>query len=149
MAADGRLIKSTPERFEQIRNLVERGLSREQIAETIGVTVGSLQVTCSRHGISLRRPKLNNGVGHAPRSRNDTPAQDRRAQLALRLRYRGIDRTVELPLSEEVLGRLVIEAYFRNLSISDLTAKLIIAGLDPGSRAPHPKGGSVDDCEHP
>ena len=133
MAADGRLIKSTPERFEQIRNLVERGMSREQIAETIGVTVGSLQVTCSRHGISLRRPKLNNGVGHGPRSRNDTPAQDRRAQLALRLRYRGIDRTVELPLSEEVLGRLVIEAYFRNLSISDLTAKLIIAGLDPGS----------------
>ena len=59
MAADGRLIKSTPERFEQIRNLVERGMSREQIAETIGVTVGSLQVTCSRHGISLRRPKLN------------------------------------------------------------------------------------------
>ena len=133
MAADGRLIKSTPERFEQIRNLVERGMSREQIAETIGVTVGSLQVTCSRHGISLRRFKLNNGVGHVPLSRNDTPAQDRRAQLALRLRYRGIDRTVELPLSEEVLGRLVIEAYFRNLSISDLTAKLIIAGLDPGS----------------
>ena len=130
MAADGRLIKSTPERFEQIRNLVERGMSREQIAETIGVTVGSLQVTCSKHGISLRRPKLNNGVGHGPRSRNDTPAQDRRAELALRLRYRGIDRTVELPL---LLGRLVIEAHFRNLSISDLTAKLIFAGLDPGS----------------
>jgi hypothetical protein len=133
MAANGRSIKFTPERLEQIRNLIERGMSREQIAETIGVTVGSLQVTCSKHGISLRRPKLNNGVGHGPRSRNDTPAQDRRAELALRLRYRGIDRTVELPLSEEVLGRLVIEAHFRNLSISDLTAKLIIAGLDPGS----------------
>jgi hypothetical protein len=123
-------------------------MSREQIAETIGVTVGSLQVTCSRHGISLRRPKLNdgvarsrsrndtpaqNGVAHAPRSRNDTPAQDRRVQLALRMRYRGIDRIVELSLSEGVLGRLAIEAHFRNLSISDLTAKLIIAGLDPGS----------------
>jgi hypothetical protein len=59
-------------------------MSREQIAETIGVTVGSLQVTCSRHGISLKRPKLNNGVAHAPRSRKDTPAQDRRVQLALR-----------------------------------------------------------------
>jgi transposase-like protein len=59
MAANGRSIKFTPERFEQIRNLVERGMSREQIAETIGVTVGSLQVTCSRHGISLKRPKLN------------------------------------------------------------------------------------------
>jgi hypothetical protein len=70
----------------------------------------------------------------APRSRNDTPAQDRRAQLALRLRYRGIDRIVELPLSEGVLAWLAIEAHFRNLSISDLTAKLIIAGL--GSREP-------------
>jgi DNA-binding transcriptional regulator YiaG len=109
MAANGRSIKFTSERFEQIRNLVERGMSREQIAETIGVTVGSLQVTCSRHGISLKRPKLNNGVAHAPRSRNDTPAQDRRAQLALRLRYRGIDRIVELPLSEGVLGWLAIE----------------------------------------
>jgi len=133
MAANGRSIKFTPERFEQIRNLVERGMSREQIAETIGVTVGSLQVTCSRHGISLKRPKLNNGVAHAPRSRNDTPAQDRRAQLALRLRYRGIDRIVELPLSEGVLAWLAMEAHFRNLSISDLTAKLIIAGLDRGS----------------
>ena len=74
MAANGPPIKFTPARFEQIRNLVERGMSREQIAETIGVTVGSLQVTCSRHGISLKRPKLNNGVAHAPRSRNDTPA---------------------------------------------------------------------------
>jgi hypothetical protein len=141
MAANGRSIKFTPERFEQIRNLVERGMSREQIAETIGVTVGSLQVTCSRHGISLKRPKLNNGVAHAPRSRNDTPAQDRRAQLALRLRYRGIDRIVELQLSEGVLGWLAIEAHFRNLSIGDLTAKLIIAGLDRGSPSGLTPGG--------
>jgi hypothetical protein len=146
MAANGRSIKFTPERFEQIRNLVERGMSREQIAETIGVTVGSLQVTCSRHGVSLKRPKPNNGVAHAPRSRNDTPAQngvahaprsrndtpaqDRRAQLALQLRYRSIDRVVELSLPEGVLAWLVIEAHFRNVSISDLTAKLIVAGLE-------------------
>ena len=38
----GRQIKFTPERLEQIRNLVERGKSREEIAELIGVTVGSL-----------------------------------------------------------------------------------------------------------
>ena len=54
----GRPIKFTPERMEQIKNLVERGMSREEIAETIGVTLGSLQVTCSRMGISLRRPRL-------------------------------------------------------------------------------------------
>src|SRR5499433_3176386 len=53
----------TPERLQQIRNLVERGKSREEIAELIGVTVGSLQVTCSRLGISLRRVVFNNGMG--------------------------------------------------------------------------------------
>jgi hypothetical protein len=56
-ASNGRRIKFTPERFEQIKTLVERGMLREQIAETIGVTLGSLQVTCSRVGISLRRPR--------------------------------------------------------------------------------------------
>ena len=59
----GRQIKFTPERLQQIRNLVERGKSREEIAELIGVTVGSLQVTCSRLGISLRRVVFDNGTG--------------------------------------------------------------------------------------
>ena len=54
----GRPIKFTPERIQQIRNLVERGKSREEIAELIEVTVGSMQVTCSKLGISLRRPRL-------------------------------------------------------------------------------------------
>jgi hypothetical protein len=42
----------------------------------------------------------------------------------------GIDRIVELSLSKGVLGWLAIEAHFRNLSISDLTEKLITAGLE-------------------
>ena len=58
----GRPIKFTPERIQQIRNLVDRGKSREEIAELIEVTVGSLQVTCSKLGISLRRPRLDNGI---------------------------------------------------------------------------------------
>src|SRR5262244_4160589 len=53
----------TPERLQQIRNLVERGKSREEIAELIGVTVGSLQDTCSRFGIDLRRVVFSNGMG--------------------------------------------------------------------------------------
>ena len=36
--------KFTPEVSAQIKNLIERGMSREEIAEIIGVTVGSLQV---------------------------------------------------------------------------------------------------------
>ena len=63
LSTRGRLIKFTPERIQQIRNLVERGKSREEIAELIDVTVGSLQVTCSRLGISLRRPVFNTQPG--------------------------------------------------------------------------------------
>jgi Helix-turn-helix domain of resolvase len=55
--------KFTPERIQQIKNLVEQGTSREKIAELIGVTVGSLQVTCSRLGISLRQPKADSRAG--------------------------------------------------------------------------------------
>ena len=50
----GRQIKFTLERIQQIRNLVEQGKSREEIAELIGVTVRSLKVTCSRLEISVR-----------------------------------------------------------------------------------------------
>ena len=51
--------KFTPERLEQIRNLVALGKNREEIAGLLSVTVGTLQVTCSKRGISLRRrPKL-------------------------------------------------------------------------------------------
>lgn len=44
----GRPIKFTSERIQQIKNLVERGKSREDIAELVGVTMGSLAVTCSK-----------------------------------------------------------------------------------------------------
>ena len=58
----GKSTKFTPERLQQIINLVERGKSRYEIADILDVPAGSLQVTCSRLGISLRRPKINNGV---------------------------------------------------------------------------------------
>jgi hypothetical protein len=72
--------KFTPERIQQICNLVERGVSRDEIAEIIGVTSGTLQVTCSKMGISLRRPKIDNGVcllrKHTPLCENASHAGD-------------------------------------------------------------------------
>jgi len=82
-----RKIKFTPERIQQIRNLVERGKSREEIAELIGVTVGSLQVTCSRLGISLRRVVFSNGMGllrrGGPHNRTSTDTASRRGGVSL------------------------------------------------------------------
>jgi hypothetical protein len=57
-----RLTKFTPERIQQILNLVERGISPDEIAEIVGVTIGTLQINCSKMGISLKRPKIDNGV---------------------------------------------------------------------------------------
>jgi hypothetical protein len=130
-AINGRPIKFTPERLQQIRNLVERGMSREQIAETIGVTLGSLQVTCSRMGISLRRPHCVAAAAPAPRSEAPKEAKpvERRAKLAVRMQYQGRERVIELPLSQDLLGGLALEAHFSNLSIGEMAVKLITAAI--------------------
>ena len=175
LTSRGRPTKFTLERLQQIRNLVERGESREQIAEILDVTVGSLQVTCSRLGISLRRPKVDNGVRllrqlnsisrkkaitmHDPIDHNGSalsqpteqqshqnsqsgaaepapaakPQQDRLQTLeagspsvAIRFQYKGMERTTELPLNLDMIGRLAWEAEFRNMSIAELIGELIM-----------------------
>jgi hypothetical protein len=176
----GREIKFTPERMQQIKNLVERGKSREEIAELIGVTVGSLQVTCSRFGISLRQPSFKTGTGplrreeprfnrfsmpgssgsdsallqltteelerHArpgPPEQAPTPCQAQdtapwqewgkrakkagAATFAIRMQYRGEERTTELPLAHDMIGLLAFEAAFRNVTIGELISELIVA----------------------
>jgi hypothetical protein len=171
----GRPIKFTPERIQQVKNLVERGKSREEIAGLIGVTVGSLQVTCSRLGISLRRPTFNTGAGSLrrdePRSHGvsttspsrggdsallqlskERPEQNSRSGpveqaqaatpwqewakraneggFAIKMRYRGEERTTELPLTQDMIGQLAFEAAFRNLTIGELIGQLIVAVAD-------------------
>ena len=173
----GRQTKFTPERIQQIKNLVERGKSREEIAELIGVTLGSLQVTCSRLGVSLRRPIFNTGIGllrrgapgpnrtanhHADDANNSvilqltkerpeqnsqsapleqaqtpTPHQERAkkmnevgsASFAIRMRYKGEERTTELPLTHDMIGQLAFEAELRNMRIGELIGELMVAML--------------------
>jgi hypothetical protein len=173
----GRPINFTPERVQQIRNLVERGKSREEIAELIGVTVGSLQVTCSRLGIGLRRVVFDNGVrllrrdgSHngtstytasrrggvslPPISRHPqqnsqsgpveppeaTTSHEKRARademglatLGLTMKYRGHERTTELPLTQDMIMQLVFEAHFRNKRIGELVGELLLAIMKRG-----------------
>src|SRR5262245_42847587 len=166
----------TPERLQQVRNLVERGKSREEIAELIGVTVGSLQDTCSRFGIGL----LSNGMGLLRRGgrhsdngtstytgsrggdvplppingqsqqnsqsgpveqpQATTPHEERArtdemglANLALRMKYRGDERTSELSLTQDMIRQLGFDAQFRNMSIGELVGELLIAMMKRGS----------------
>ena len=150
----GKPTKFTPERLQQIINLVERGKSRDEIADTLGVTVGSLQVTCSRLGISLRRPRIDNGVrflrkrtpqntSHSQGNAQSEPAESGliakpqqelanipkawSASLAIMFRYRGMERTDELPLTPHTMGKLALEAALRDVEIGELIAELITA----------------------
>ena len=118
-------LKFTPERIEQIKNLVERGKRREEIAELIGVTVGSLQVTCSRLGISLRQPQLK----PVPTPPSEPAKAADVARFAIGVRYRGEERTTELPLTQDMISQLAVEAAFRGVSICDLIGDLIMEML--------------------
>jgi hypothetical protein len=137
--SNGRPIKFTPERFEQIKNLVERGICREQIAETIGVTVGSLQVTCSRVGISLRRPRTLDSATLVKRPDPAIPVKRQAAaanyEKSYLVRLYHEHRTIELKLPQDLLGRLAIEAHFENLTFSELISKLLTAALGGNSLA--------------
>src|SRR5690349_13880972 len=62
--------KFTPENIRRITDLVEQGKSRKDIAEVLGVTPGTLAVTCSRLKVSLRRPRASSGAEWAQRHRS-------------------------------------------------------------------------------
>jgi len=163
----GRPTKFTPERMQQVINLVERGKSREEIAETIGVTTGTLQVTCSKLGISLRRPRFDTGTGllrlrrpgqgvaspdqpgsqpkrisaeaaagsrpgpeATPRqSAESAPEESKRlalATFAIQIQYKGEQRLTELPLCQEMIRQLAMEAELRGMRIAELVSELIL-----------------------
>lgn len=152
VASPGRPKKFTPERIDQIRNLLERGQSREEIADIIGCTVNTLAVTCSRLGISLRRPRFDTGIGPklAPKPRpavsavlamtaptkpieppgteiKPAEAEHDRSHpvLALRMSYRGHERITPLPLTDEDIVMLALEAEIRGMQIGELIAAVI------------------------
>jgi hypothetical protein len=136
-----RTIKFTPENIQKIKDWVAEGISREEIAKLVGVTLGSLQVTCSRLGISLRRRHMSNG------SRLGTPRTVRRPYLPSRspiagqrhagafqitLEHNGTRRTAELPLTSSAMGRLKLEAEMRKLSMGQLLAEVATMAIRKG-----------------
>ena len=61
--AKGRRVKFTPQAIENIKEFVAQGISRDEIANRLGVIVGTLQVTCSRLGIW--RPSSTDNDNHS------------------------------------------------------------------------------------
>ena len=49
------------------------------------------------------------------------------ANFAIRMQYRGEERTTELPLTQDMIGQLAFEAAFRKVSIGAFIGELIVA----------------------
>ena len=79
---------------------------------------------------------------HEERARTDEMGL---ASLALRMKYRGHERTSELPLTQDMIRQLAFDAQFRNMSIGGLVGELLMAMvkrdlfqhvLEPNSKQP-------------
>ena len=118
-----------------------QGISKEEIAKFLDVTVGSLQVTCSRLGISLRRHNdaartrvesrafVSNGrvyAGHLQRE------LDSRARFQLVLQSQGKEVTTELAIAASDVGRLGLEASAQDLGLTDLMSQVLTQALKKG-----------------
>ena len=143
----GRRVKFTPQAIEKIKEFVAKGISRDEIANRLGVTVGSLQVTCSRLGISLRRiifPTCSErrtadvrlgsvGVAHV-REQKEVPQPEAYAapvaKFAITMRHRGKARTTDIPLPLPAIETLALEAMSRDLSTAALIERVLVAVID-------------------
>jgi hypothetical protein len=131
-------VKFTPQVIEQIKGLVAAGIRRDEIANRVGVTVGSLQVTCSRLGISLRRIILTNGserhtldvhgrtiptpgsvgIAHVREQKEVSQPVARATHLAnfaVMMRHKGKEKATDLPLPSAAIEVLALEAMWRDL----------------------------------
>jgi hypothetical protein len=154
LSARGRRIKFTPQAIEKIKGLVAQGSSRDEIANVLGVTVGSLQVTCSRLGISLRRHILQNGsarhtldsrgrsiptpgaveIAHVREPKTEEVPQTAvdsapLAKFAIMMRYRGKDVVTDVPLTSHAISALALNAMSRDLGIAELVGQILAAAI--------------------
>jgi hypothetical protein len=51
------------------------------------------------------------------------------ANFAIRMRYKGEERTTELPLTHDMIRQLAFEAALRNMRIGELIGELMVAML--------------------
>jgi hypothetical protein len=129
----GKRRKFTPGNIARIKDWVAQGVSRDEIANRLEVTVGSLQVTCSRLGISLRKSSLTRGngairpLGVVQRSIEPTPEGTHSVQAKLTLLLKAQNRQVafDLPLHEGLFAQLALEASVRGQSVAALIGTIL------------------------
>ena len=134
-----RATKFCPANVQKIKDWVAEGISREEIARLIDVTVGSLQVTCSRLGISLRTRQYSNGSGShwvgavgRPHIANHPPMIGHMrvdGQFQISLECGGMRRVTALPLTAGDIAQLALAAAVRNVGMTQLLTEIVITAI--------------------
>ena len=150
-----RATKFTPEAIEKIKDLVAQGVNRDEIANLLDVTVGSLQVTCSRLGISLRRRSLQNGlaphtldvrgrtiptpgsvaIAHVREQETTEQAVAHTAPLAkfaITIRHKGQEVATDIPVTARDIEKLALVAMSQDLGIAELMGHALAAAIKKG-----------------
>ena len=123
--------KFTPNNIARIKEWVAQGVCRDDIANRLEVTVNSLQVTCSKLGLSLRKRSLANGaippVGVVQRSTENIRHVDDSARLKCKLliQKQGKQAEFELPLHQGLMEQLALEASVRGQSVIGLIGTIV------------------------
>ena len=145
-----RAVKFTPQAIEKVKQFVAKGINRDEIANRLSVTVGSLQVSCSSLGISLRRIISANGSHHTvdvrgiptPCSVGVVRVQEQKdvsqpaaratpfANFAIMMRHRGKEQTSDIELSSRAIEALACEAMSRDLDIARLIGQVLVAAIN-------------------
>jgi hypothetical protein len=130
-----------PEFRPKVRELVAQGATRDEIAGLLDVTVGSLQVTCSKLGISLRRPGVHRNskrptldssgrvvpplrlLGQTRPPRVDVEPG---GKFTITFHLRGMEQATHLPLSHDAIQRLGLEAASQDMGLLELMATVVV-----------------------
>jgi hypothetical protein len=118
--------KFTPQAIEKIKELVAQGISRDEIANPLDVPVGSLQVTCSKLGVSLRRKQEHKTEKVSQVAAHDAPL----AKYALTMSREGKELASDIPIASRAIEeRLALEATFHDLGITQLVRQILVAAI--------------------
>ena len=135
-----RASKFTSQAIEKIKEMVAQGVNREEIAQLLDVTVGSLQVTCSRLGISLRRPRMRYSLYerlklHLPDAGSKVELAEKarpKGKVAITMQQGDVLRTIDVPLSNKAIGELALLASLREVGLVELIAQVLSGAIDKG-----------------
>ena len=126
-----RATKFCPANVQKIKDWVAKGISREAIAKSLDVTIGSLQVTCSRLGISLRTRKMFERrrrvesrpyIPNHPLMVGHIGPEPQYPWFQIIVEYKGLQQVTDVSLGGLEVARLALEAEAaksRNDSVPD------------------------------